>query len=155
MNTPPKDLLGAELAQTEQSVKSLRRTGRYFIAIAILLGLGLLYNGWRTFDLSLDTKQDIRTTQLESCARGNEARVARVLNYYRDIQIIKANLRFVNQFALTARADKFPVPLWQDLLRRAITYKNAAIDKEIDSIAQWAVRQGSAVMDCESAYPPL
>jgi hypothetical protein len=142
------------MSETEATVKSLRRTGRYFIAVAVLLGLGLLYNGYRTFDLSKDTKQDIRAASLEACERGNESRVARIVNYRRDIDGLQADIRFVAQFTPVLPADG-PLRDWSRSKHRAITYKQQAIDAEIDAIARYATSPGSPVIDCEAAYPPL
>lgn len=142
------------MTEIESTAKKLRRTGRGFLAVAILLGLGMLYNGYRTFDLGKDTKADIRAASLEACERGNESRVARIVNYRRDIDGLQADIRFVAQFTPVLPADG-PLREWSRSKYRAITYKQQAIDSEIDAIARYATSPGSPVIDCEAAYPPL
>ncbi len=149
------DLLKDELEQTERSVKSLRKTGRYFIAIAILLGLGLLYNGWRTLEVSADTKTALQSSSIEACERGNESRVARVLNYHRDIEATRADIRLVERFETRMPIDTVAIEVWKESKRRAIVYKRAAIRAEIRSVTPYAVRPGSAVVNCSEQLPAL
>lgn len=149
------DLLKDELEQTERSVKSLRKTGRYFIAIAILLGLGLLYNGWRTLEVSADTKTALQSSSIEACERGNESRVARVLNLYRDIEATRADIHLVENFEKQLPVDALSIEVWKEAKLQAITYKRAAIRAELRSVKPYAVRPGSAIVNCSEQFPNL
>ena len=146
-----QDLQDAEAAKS--AAQGLRRTGRAFLIVAVLLGLGLLYNGWRTYDLSRETKEQIRASQLEACERGNLSRTARVVSLWQDIGTLQADLELVRSQAPFIPIG--PLSTWRTAKLDGIDAKRESIRSEIQSVERYAERPNSVRVDCQEQYPPL
>lgn len=90
-------------------------------------------------------------SQLESCARGNESRVATVDNLRSDRHKAELELakerRVEERYPLMARSDYIA------FLPKYIRGKERTIHRTIASQKTVAVRPGSPVVSCQRAYP--
>lgn len=134
------------MTEIENTARKLRSTGRLFLAVAILLGLGMLYNGYKTFDLSRDTKADIRASQIQGCQRSNK-------------RVIEQNARIDGQKVVLDAALVVTA-----LSERAYTLLRIPISPEAQRLIRLTpgdIRQLKSQLrpleltDCRAAYPPL
>lgn len=112
--------------------------------------------------IAKDTRQVVTETQrlgrqthlsqIEACHRGNESRVGRIKNYRRDIGNLKSDVRFITSLSTYIPPQSSPESLI-GTKKQAITYKRQAVWEELDSIKQYAIKPGSAIVDCQLAYP--
>lgn len=132
--------------EINHAAQSLRRTGRGFLIVVILLGLGLLFNGYQTLDLEADTRAQIRETQIQSCERTNERvreqnRRLRTQRVALDTSVVVAGLSAPAYERLgippTVEAERL-LALTADEIRR--------MRKRLRLLP---------VVDCQRAFPPL
>lgn len=86
--------------------------------------------------------------QAAACERGNAAAVAELANLRNDRRNLRADRRLVSTLVA-------PGPVRDNFLADktlAISRKSEAIGGKIASRAQYAIRDGSVVIDCDAAY---
>lgn len=101
-------------------------------------------------------------SDLEFCARSNDARVSSIHNLRGDVHTLKAGLELWEAAAgaTTAEAAAQTPPevaeaFSRDItaLRRGIDRKQHAIHSSIEAQAPVAIHPGSPIVDCARAYP--
>lgn len=134
------------MSEIERTAKDIKRTGRAFMVVAVLLGLGLLFNANQTRNLSVESREQIRQSQIEGCERSNDR--SREVN--RRIQTERVALdASVVVAGLSAEAfRRLEVPPTPEA-KRLFRLRSDDIRRMRDNL------QFLPPTDCESAYPPL
>lgn len=95
---------------------------------------------------------------LDSCGRGNEARLASVKEKHSDLDTLRHNVRLWEVFRSLLPPTvppRFTLALDNniDSLHRGILHKREGITESIESQASVAIKPGSPVVDCAKAFP--
>lgn len=95
---------------------------------------------------------------LDSCGRGNEARLASVKEKRSDLDTLRHNVRLWEVFQSLLPPEvppRFALALDSNIssLNRGIQHKREGISEAIESQASVAIKPGSPVIDCAAAFP--
>lgn len=126
-----------------------------------VLFVGLVLAGLLLVVLDFTSRvKEYRESALEACYSSNQSRQADVVNLTSDLVLLKAS-------ALELHADIAGLSTWVPdgtewlaskraslkATRAAIALKRHSIDDQLAAVAEYAVRPGSPLKDCQKAFP--